>query len=535
MKTKIFLSTFCILFVSLAYAQHQKPNIIWITTEDMSYHIGAFGCAEVKTPNLDQLAAEGVMFTNCFSTAGVCAPSRAALISGKYQTSFGAHNMRTNMNSKEYEQKTGIPSYSVVLPVGLKPYPLILRENGYYTSNNSKEDYQFATSEAMWDESSPKASWRNRKDKNQPFFSIINFTITHESQVFMRDKEPLQVDPKDVEIPTYLPDNEIVRNDFARFMTNVQIMDEKVGEIIKQLKEDGLYDDTYIFFYPDHGDGLPFCKREILHRGLKVPLIVKYPKSKNAGTIDKQLVSFVDMAPTLFSLANIPIPKFIEGQAFLGNQKPKKERQFIYAARDRMDAEYDRVRAVSDGRFEYLKNYQPEKPYYQEITYRLQQKSMVEIIRLRDAGLLNEQQMLWFRPNKPIEELYDTQNDPNQFVNLAENPAYKDKLIALRSEHQLWLKKYGDLGAIPEKEMLNKMWDGQNAPPSTQKPELKVKNQQVTITSKTPGAFIAYRIKGENTWQPYIGPLKLVKDQKLEVVARRIGYKPSDIVAFGQK
>ncbi|MCP9768338.1 sulfatase [Lacihabitans sp. LS3-19] len=530
MKNKILISIFCSLIILQVFAQHKKPNIIWITTEDMSYHIGAFGCKEVKTPNLDQLTLEGVKYTNCFSTAGVCAPSRAALISGKYQTSFGAHNMRTNMNSKEYEQKTGLPSYGVVLPVGLKPYPLILRENGYYTTNNSKEDYQFATPEAMWDESSKNATWRNRKDKNQPFFSIINFITTHESQVFMRDKEPLLVDPKHVEIPSYLPDNEIVRKDFARFMTNVQLMDAQVGEIIKQLKEDGLYDETYIFFYPDHGDGLPFCKREILHRGLKVPLIVKFPKSENAGTTDNQLVSFVDMAPTLFSLANIPIPKFVEGQAFIGNQKPKTERKYIYAARDRMDAEYDRVRALSDGKFEYLKNYQPEKPYYQDITYRLQQKSMLEILRLRDAGKLNEHQMQWFRPTKPIEELYDTENDPNQFVNLAENPAYKDKLFELRNKHELWIKKYGDMGAIPEKEMLTKMWNGQNTPPSTENPKVSLKKNKISISCPTPGALIAYRSKGQNTWLPYIGKIDLNNGEQIEIIARRIGYKPSEII-----
>lgn len=522
----------CLLSVQL-FSQTNKPNIIWLTTEDMSYHIGAFGCTEVKTPNLDKLAAEGTKFMNVFSTAGVCAPSRAALVTGKYQTSFGAHNMRTFMG-KEYEEKTGLPSYGVVLPVGLKPYPLLLRENGYFTSNNSKEDYQFTNSEAMWDESNTKATWRNRKDKNQPFFSIFNFQTTHESQVFMREKEPLLVDPKDVIIPPYLPDNEIVRNDFARFMTNVQLMDAQVGEIIKQLKEDGLYENTYIFFFPDHGDGLPFCKRELLHRGLKVPLIIKFPEGKNAGNTDNRLVSFVDMAPTLLSLANIPIPKFIEGQAFLGKQTPKDQRKYVFAARDRMDAEYDRVRAVSDGRFEYLKNYQPEKPYYQNITYRLQQKSMVEILRLRDAGQLNSQQMHWFKPNKPIEELYDTEKDPYQFVNLAENPEYKAKLEELRNQHQLWLKKYGDMGEMPEKQMLSQMWNGQSKPPTTEKPEMTIKNSVLKLNCQTPGAFIAYRKKGQTTWLPYTRKIILNTSDKLEIIARRIGYAPSEIVRFGE-
>lgn len=520
----------CLLSIQV-FAQTKKPNIIWLTTEDMSYHIGAFGCSEVKTPNLDKLAAEGTKFMNVFATAGVCAPSRAALATGKYQTSIGAHNMRTFMG-KEYEEKTGLPSYGVVLPEGVKPYPLVLRENGYYTTNNSKEDYQFANSEAMWDESSSKASWRNRTDKNQPFFSVVNFMTTHESQVFMRDKEELMVDPKNVTIPPYLPDNEIIRRDFARFMSNVQIMDAQVGEIIKQLKEDGLYENTYIFFFPDHGDGLPFCKREILHRGLKVPLIIKYPEGKNAGKTDNRLISFIDMAPTLFSLANITIPKFIEGQAFLGKQTLKGHRKYIFAARDRMDAEIDRVRAVSDGRFEYLKNYQPEKPYYQNITYRLQQKSMIEILRLKDEGKLKEEQMHWFKPTKPIEELYDTEKDPYQFVNLADNPAYKAKLEELRNQHQLWLKKYGDMGEIPEKQMINQMWNGQDKAPTTEKPEITFKNNALKVNCQTPGALIAYRKKGQTIWQPYIGKLILTPNAKLEVIARRIGYIPSEVVEF---
>ncbi len=521
----LFLCLFCLS----GFAQ-KKPNIVWITTEDMSYHIGAFGCTEVKTPNLDKLAAEGVKYNQVYSTAGVCAPSRSAIINGMYQTSTGTQNMRTTL-SKEYQEKTGIPSYAAVIPANVKPYPLILRENGYYTTNNSKEDYQFATPEAMWDESSKNASWRNRKDKDQPFFSIINFITTHESQVFMRDNEPLLVDPKDVIIPPYLPDNEIIRKDFARFMTNVELMDKQVGEIIQQLKDDGLYENTYIFFYPDHGDGLPFCKREILHRGLKVPMIIKFPKGEHAGEVDNQLISFVDFAPTLYSLAGIKIPDFVEGQAFLGNQKALTPRKYIYAARDRMDAEYDRVRAVSNGRYEYLINYFPEKPYYQDITYRIQQNSMKEILRMRDAGELSKLQMRWFE-TKPNEELYDTETDPYQFRNLVNDPDYSTKLEEFRNEYQHWLNTYGDSGAIPEKDLLSNMWNGKSEPPSTAKPEIKATRKGITISDQTPGALIAYRMDEKDSWTPYTGPFKLKKGENITVVARRIGYKPSDKIEY---
>jgi arylsulfatase A-like enzyme len=238
------------------------------------------------------------------------------------------------------------------------------------------------------------------------------------------------VRPEDVEVSSYYPDNEIIRTDIARFLTNVQRMDKQVGEIIQKLKDDGLYDNTIIFFYSDHGDGLPFVKRELYDRGLKVPMIIRFPNAKKAGTVDKQMISFVDLAPTILSLANIPVPEYIQGQAFLGNQKAKMPRKYIYAARDRMDTEYDRVRAVSDGRYKYLKNYMPEKPYYQDIEYRLGQKSMKEILRLRDEGKLNEQQMYWFRKSKPNEELFDTKTDPNEYLNLVNNPKYQAKLVA---------------------------------------------------------------------------------------------------------
>ena len=279
--------------------------------------------------------------------------------------------------------------------------------------------------------------------------------ITHESQVFARDKEPITVNPDSVIVPPYYPDNAIIRKDIARFLTNVEIMDKQVGDILQKLKDDGLYDNTIIFFYSDHGDGLPFVKRELYDRGLKVPMLIRFPNAKNAGTVDNQLLSFVDFAPTVLSLANIPIPKYIQGQAFLGKQKSKTTRKYIYAARDRMDSEYDRVRAVSDGRFKYLKNYQPEKPYYQDIKFRLSQKSMQEILRLKEAGQLNEQQAYWFRNSKPEEELFDTKSDPYEFKNLANNPAYKAKLTELRQKHFEWIKQFGDLGAIPEKELVS--------------------------------------------------------------------------------
>jgi N-sulfoglucosamine sulfohydrolase len=351
--------------------------------------------------------------------------------------------------------------------------------------------------------------------------------------VFMNDKKPLLVSPNDVEVPPYLPDNLIIRTDIARFLTNVQTMDNQVGAIIQKLKDDGLYDNTIIFFYSDHGDGLPFVKRELYDRGLKVPMIIRYPNAEKAKTIDNQLISFVDLAPTILSLTNIPIPKYMQGQAFLGNQKAKSQRKYIYAARDRMDSEYDRVRAVSDGRYKYLKNYMPEMPYYQNVIYRLQQKSMTEIIRLRDEGKLNEQQMYWFRTKKPNEELFDVKNDPFEFHNLANDPKYKAKLVELRTKHQDWLKNYGDLGAIPENEMVNKWWNGAEKAPKTVEPQIKINKNSLKLNSSTTGASIGYKNHwADKSWKVYSGEIPISKGDSVYAIAQRIGFTKSEIAKF---
>ncbi len=513
-------------------ANPKQPNIVWIVCEDMSPHLGCYGEKVAKTPNLDRLATEGVRFTNAFTTAGVCAPSRNALITGCYQTSMGGHNMRTLGVINENYPK-GFKIYSTVLPTDVKPYPLYLREAGYYCSNNAKEDYQFISPPTMWDESNKKAHWRKRKDKSQPFFSVFNLEVTHESQVWVRDKEPLLVNPKDVEVPPYYPDDSISRHVIARFLSNVMEMDRQVGELIDQLKADNLYDNTIIFFYSDHGDGLPYVKREIHHRGLRVPLIIKAPALKK-GTTDDQLVSFIDLAPSLLSLAGVSIPKSMQGQAFIGNQKVAKKRPYVYAARDRMDSEIDRVRSVSDGRFNYLRYYMPQLPFYQNIRYRLQNPLMPHLLKLRDEGKLNAAQMDWFRPTKPEEELFDTQTDPYELTNLAKNPQYADKLKELKTAHAQWLKDYKDWGATLEMDMVRQWWNGKDTLPKTAEPSISFKGNMVKITSNTEGASIGYRKSAKDNWTVYQKPFNWQKGDSLYVVAHRIGYDKTVVNTVGK-
>lgn len=524
------LSTFSGRCFSQGPQSTHRPNIVWIVCEDMSpEHLETYGGTGGKTPNLNALAKESVQYTNVFATAGVCAPSRAALITGAYQTSIGAMHMRTLAPSAAAGDAypPGFKGYSTILPEGMKPYPEYLRMAGYYTTNNSKEDYQFRSPVTLWDESSPKAHYRNRKDPKQPFFAIFNFTTTHESQVWMREKEPLKVDPALVKVPPYYPDDSISRYVMARFITNVMTLDEQVGEVIRQLKEDDLYEETIIFFYSDHGDGLPYAKRELYDRGLRAPLLIKAPFLKPGKS--EELISFVDFAPTLLSLAGVKIPESMQGQAFLGEQKSQTPRKYIYAARDRMDSEYDRVRAVSDGRFKYIRNYMPEKPNYQNIRYRLQNPLMPHLLKLHEEGKLTPEQARWFAASKPKEELYDTQIDPYEFKNLADDPQYAEKLQELRAAHERWIADYGDLGAQNEMELVKSWWGGKDAAPITQAPVLEFDQGKVSLSSPTKSSSIGYRKSKRESWKVYTGPFEANPGDSLYVNAHRIGYEPNEI------
>ena len=507
-----------------------RPNILWLSCEDMSPHLGCYGDSTVPTPNIDRLAREGVRFTNAFTTAGVCAPSRNAIITGRYQTSNGGHNMRTLFDT--YPAKTGLPKqYSAVLPADVRAFPEYLRAAGYFTTNNEKTDYQFEAPPTVWDENGKTAHYRNR-GADRPFFSIFNNVVTHESQVWVRKNLPLRADPARVQVPPYYPDTPTVRQDMARFFSNIREMDNWVGEHLRQLEADGLLDNTIIFFWSDHGDGLPFVKREINDRGLRVPLIVRFPDKKGAGTTRNELISMIDLAPTVLSLAGLPTPKSMQGRAFFGKHAAKTPRNVIFAARDRLDSEYDRVRSVHDGRYQYVRNFSPEKPLYMDIDFRKQQPMMAELLRLRDEGKLNAAQMVWFQKTKPAEELYDVKTDPYQLTNLAAQPAHAAHLKRLRAEMDRWQKEIPDLGAIPEKKLVSDWWGGADKPPVTANPVLTRQGGTVRITCPTEGASIGYKLGAEKSWRVYTGPVAVPAGQALTAVAMRIGYERSGEVSL---
>jgi N-sulfoglucosamine sulfohydrolase len=512
-----------------------RPNIVWITCEDMSLHLGSFGETKIQTPHLDALAKDGVRYTNAYTVAGVCAPSRCGIITGMYPQSIGGNNMRNYQPGKRGQEEVTsrvLPSYSIVPPSYVKCFPEFLRKEMYYCTNNPKEDYQFEAPVTAWDESSNKAHWRNRPE-GKPFFAVFNLGVTHESQLWIRDSLPLAVNPADVSVPPYYPDNEVTRRAIARQLSNVVEMDRQAGRIIQELKDADLYNNTIIFFFSDHGDGLPYVKREVTKRGLHIPLIVKFPGQLHAGKTDNRLISGIDFGPTVLSLAGVAIPQYMHGQAFLGPQQ-KLPRQYVFAARDRMDGEVDRVRSVFDGKYQYVCNYMPEKPFYQDIVYRLQIPMMKKMLELKETGKLNTVQLQWFKP-KPSEELYDTEKDPYQLNNLAANPAHKNRLKQLKIVYNEWMGQTGDWHAMPELELRNKMWGNDKEAPATAKPELVNVKDGYMISCATQGASIGYKLvpkEGKakmDGWKIYhYGTIHLKEGDKIVIKAQRIGYTATE-------
>lgn len=515
------------------------PNILWITNEDMSPRLGAYGDSIVQTPFLDAFFNESLKFTNAFSVSGVCAPSRSSLITGLYPTAYGAQHMRTLRRTSAIDEITDpellvIPTYEAVPPVGATTVAEILRRNGYYTTNNSKTDYQFETPITAWDENGKKAHWRNRPDQNQPFFSVFNAMITHESRVWKNADLPLLVDPDAITVPPYYPDNEVVRKDMAIHYSNIIRMDSIVGKILTELKEDGLADNTIVFYFSDHGDGLPRMKRWTYDSGIKVPLGIKIPNSNQGGKETDRLVSFVDFAPTVLSLAGIPIPDYMQGKAFLGNQEAEP-REYIFASHDRMDPSLHCIRTIRDKRYKYMKNFMPERPYIQFLPYRDQMPIMQEILKMKADGTANDVQSLWLADTKPNEELYDLENDHHEINNLAENPDYIQIKKRLKTALEQWITDNDDPLTLPETEIVKKLWPPEGKQPITKKPIIEMKDNYLSIKSATEGASIAFQQNesiGSNHWKLYTEPLAITNIDSLKAVAIRIGFKQSDELMF---
>jgi arylsulfatase A-like enzyme len=417
------------------------PNILWITSEDNGPQMGCYGDPLARTPHLDQLAARGMLYRHAWSNAPVCAPARTTIISGLYPTSTGSEHMRSQTR----------------LPEPLKMYPQYLRGAGYYCTNNSKEDYNLEKPEGLWDESSPRAHWKNRAP-GQPFFAIFNSVVSHESQVRRRPHEAV-TDPADVQLPAYHPDTPEVRRDWAQYYDVVEEMDQIAGRQLRELEEAGLADETIVFYYGDHGPGLPRGKRWPYNSGLAVPMIVYIPDAWShlrpadyqPGGVSERLVSFVDLAPTLLSLAGIEPPVHLQGSAFLG-PFATPDPPYMFGFRGRMDERYDMVRSVRDERYIYIRNYMPHRIYGQYLDYMFQTPTTQVWRRLYDEGKLEPPQTFFWEP-KPSEELYDLQLDPDEVVNLADSPEHQEIKSRLSGALRDWILETRDIGFLPEAEI----------------------------------------------------------------------------------
>ena len=523
--------------VSIGSIEETPLNILWIVAEDLSEYLPSFGDSTITTPNLSRLASEGICYDNFFTPAAVCAPARSAIATGMYPTSIGTNHMRTGPwyvgpRTKEQIQATakfmppGISPYEAVLPPEMKMMSQYLRMNGYYCTNNAKQDYQFVCPKTAWDQNNGKAHWRNRKE-GQPFFSIFNLEVTHESRIWAKAEDSLWVDNDlKVNVPPYLPDTEIGRQDFRRMYSNVKEMDHQTGEILDQLEEDGLLDKTIIIWYSDHGGPLPRQKRLLYDSGIKVPMIIRFPDKRGAGTRNDDLLSFIDLAPTALSIAGVKPPAYMDGKAFIGEYKREVAAKYVHAAGDRFDESYDTNRAVRDKRFKYIKYYQPELPMFLHIAYRDQQPIMRELYRLRDEGKLTAEQALWFRDKKPNEELFDTDADPHEINNVADDPKYKAKLLELRKECENWIASTNDKCIGPEKELIKEFWP-EGKKPRTDIPTVKFTNGLLSIVCKTEGANLAYKLGDKESWDIYTDEIQLSPDADVKVVAHRIGFEPS--------
>jgi arylsulfatase A-like enzyme len=425
----------------------ELPNILWLTSEDNSPFLGCYGDEFATTPNLDHLASEGFLYTHAYANAPVCAPTRNTILTGVYACSAGNEHMRSRYPKSDI----------------IKTYPEYLREIGYYCSNNSKTDYNIGNfdDKSVWDDSSPQAHYKNRKE-GQPFFAVFNTTISHESSIHKSiPNEELRHNPEEVPIPPHHPATPEMKHDWAQYYDKVEDMDAQIGEWLKELDEAGLAENTIVFYYGDHGGVIARSKRYVYESGTRVPFIIRIPEKykylfpeKKVGSSVNRLISFVDLVPTLLSITGIEIPEYLQGDAFLGKQKTP-DPEYAYMFRGRMDERYDMSRAVRDQRFRYIRNYMPYRVYGQHLEYLWRAPSIVSWEKAYLNGECNKEQSAFWE-TKPVEELYDTENDPWEVNNLAKDINYLDVLERMRAANKEWVTRIYDSGFIPEADRIER-------------------------------------------------------------------------------
>jgi len=420
----------------------KRPNILWLIAEDMSPDLGCYGESIVKTPNIDKLAGQGAVFTNAFATNPVCSPSRSAFMTGMYQSSIGAHHHRSHRED----------GYRLPAPVCV--FTEYFKREGYFTANikdiapgvgTGKWDYNFEPETRPFD----GEKWLQLKE-NRPFYAQVNFKGVH--RVFERDPaNPIDTDK--VPLPPYYPDHPVARRDFGNYLEYIQVLDRQVGSVLKMLEDDGLTEDTIVFFFADHGRAHVRDKQFLYDGGIRVPLIIRRPGHIKANTVVDDMVSLIDLAPTSLKLAGIKPPDYMQGKIFLGASA--KKRDYIIAARDRCDETYDRIRCVRTKRFKYIRNFFAYLPYTQYNAYKEHEYPMLPLMKvLYVQGKLTSEQAQFMAAVRPSEELYDLQNDRYEVHNLADNPKYKEDLKRLGGILDKWIADSNDMGRISEDRMV---------------------------------------------------------------------------------
>ena len=416
-----------------------RPNILWISAEDLGPHLGVYGDPYADTPHLDSLAARGLTYRHVWSNFPVCAPARTTIATGMYATSLGAQHMRS----------------FVEIPPGVRLFPQYLRDAGYFTSNRKKEDFNVPKPGRLWDKHGRRAHWRQREE-GQPFFSVFNSERTHEHRT-VHERRLVDRAKTDYPIPPYQPDLPEAQRNWATYYRQIERTDRWVGKKLKRLEKAGLAEETIIFFWGDHGPALPRGKRFVYNLGLRAPLIVyippKYrealaPPEYEPGAVIDRLVSFVDFAPTMLSLAGIEPPEHMQGRAFMGPHAAAP-RNYLYGAQGRMGERIDMARTVRDGRYQLIRNYMPHRPLGQYTEYLHRNPVMDRWKRLYEQGQLDPPATFYWEPKPPV-ELYDLQRDPHQVRNLAYDPAYQHvrrRLADRLRRHQLEIR---DTGFLPE-------------------------------------------------------------------------------------
>ncbi|HZZ44126.1 MAG TPA: sulfatase-like hydrolase/transferase [Tepidisphaeraceae bacterium] len=517
----VFFVLILLLGLSLrAATPTTRPNFLFISTEDICPDLHCYGDAYATTPNLDRFASQGIRFERAFSTAPVCSPSRASIITGMYAASIGA----------QYHRSDIIPAPDV------RCFTEYLRQAGYYCTNNAKTDYNFPAPASAWNVNGKQAHWRNRPDKSQPFFAVFNIETTHEAPVMnlngrfthLLDSLPNKHDPALANIPSYYPDTPKVRANWARYNDCITLMDQQFQALLDQLDADGLTDNTVVCFWGDHGRCLPRGKRWDYDSGLHVPLLIRWPAGFPAGQVRPELVTLMDLGPTLLSLAGLDVPPQMQGRIILGPHT-QPEPQYVFATRDREDETVDMQRTARDRQYRYIKNFHPELPYSQHNKYGDHNPIMQEWYRLDAAHELKGPDALFFAPTKPAEELYDESTDTDEIHNLAADPAQQERLVTMRTALENWMNQIHDKSLIPEDQMLAQMWPADHKRPVTSPVVFTTNGNTVTLSCPTPGSSILYTTDASHpTWHLYNPQSSLPPSPNLRAKACRIGFGDSE-------